>query len=601
MSKERLTYHLPALGNAALTLQDESAGLYRFLELSGEVARLNKLDHLGLVRVAWSGAHHPRWEYVVTILHLIERCKDATDIHLNTRVQVGDGEISSGAELLRCWALLSNVGHLHETFSAEASFLEEVARSRAARQAFLGEFSTEAAREWAERLVSDRRIYSFFQALTFIRLRGLSEAVALPAESLKSFEDIFFTYVLGGGDDQLVLLKRVYRNLRRLAYLGLDGHYVPAVIGLDLHQVASDIPAFTRLVIRDDASATQDDELRALEQYLYREFYMGRTVLAATAARDRRLREAIRRSLRSNGFRETLELLARNGLQEAVVAEELECVVRLAGWSSSDLTEIIFEEIDIRKRRTATARDRRADSLGVRAIWWEAAYGRDWVLQTHAPPGRLDSAAYAFAVAFREAVAVVTGAYDRWQGVVDTDILHALASERHAMELIEAALNLVFKAEMRWEWRRLRGDTTAVLLDRASARRRMRRYMSRVDVSRSRADELRAISVALRRRPNQFAAVTAVNLLGYAGLERSPAVELDGAVVEVLSDRLRLTLIEAKRQRSGAEAAAVRQLQRSVRTLVTRAKVLSGSVASGREGRFGYAQISFEIPFPTEG
>src|SRR5262249_36514091 len=150
-----------------------------------------------------------------------------------------------------------------------------------------------------------------------------------------------------------VTLKRVYRNLRRLAYLGLDGHYVPAVIGLDLGQVASDIPEFTRLVLRDDASTTQDDELRALDQYLNREFYLERPVLAAAAARDRRLREAIRRSLGTDGFQVTLDRLARNSLQEAVVAEELECVVRLPGWGPGDFAELLFEGVNIRKRRAA--------------------------------------------------------------------------------------------------------------------------------------------------------------------------------------------------------------------------------------------------------
>jgi hypothetical protein len=71
----RLIYHLPSIGNASLTLHDESAEVYRFLELVGEVDRLKRLDHLGLIRVASGGAHHPRWEYVITVLNLIEHCR----------------------------------------------------------------------------------------------------------------------------------------------------------------------------------------------------------------------------------------------------------------------------------------------------------------------------------------------------------------------------------------------------------------------------------------------------------------------------------------------------------------------------------------------
>lgn len=595
MTKERLTYHLPPLGNAAITLHDESASLYRSLQLAGEVARLNKLDHLGLVRVAFSGAHHPRWEYVVTILHLIERAKDSSDIHLNTPLVLpSEQRVSSGSELLRCWALLSNVGHLYETFSAERAFLDEIAESRSARREFLGAFATDPARAWAERLITERRTYSFFQALTLLRLRSLSEALLIPKEKREFWEEIFFLYVLGGGDDQLVLLKRIYRNLRRLAYLGLDSHYTPAVIGLDLHQVVSDVPAFTKLVLRDDASETEDDDLEGLERYLYREFYMGEAVLAAVAAREFRLRAAIRRSLQSIGFAATLDGLARNAIQESIVAEDLETVVRLPGWSASMTATLLFEEVDIRPRRRLADSDTVARERGVRIVWWQAAYGGDWVLQTHARANDLDARAYALAVAFGAATSIAEDVYTQWRNSFSDDLLQAWSTERHATQLIEAALKLIFGADIRWEWRRLRGETTALLAERKFARERMRRDMARAGTPRARADELRAVSILLRRRPDDFVASTAVNILGYEGAARAPIVELDGVLVELGGDgEVRVTLVEAKRKRTGVVGAATRDLNTKVARLQPREGVSASKVSAQNDGQFGYAWVTF--------
>lgn len=168
----RLVYHLPPLGNASLTLHAESAELFRAMELLGEVDRLKRLDHLGLIRVAYGGAHHPRWEYVVTTLNLIEHCRDAPETHLRTGVRLGTGrEVSSAEELLRCWALLLNIGHLAGTFSTERALMFELWRNRRLRDEFL-ELLQQAPcdsgpKEYSEADAStaSRRLSAFFSSM----------------------------------------------------------------------------------------------------------------------------------------------------------------------------------------------------------------------------------------------------------------------------------------------------------------------------------------------------------------------------------------------------------------------------------------------------
>lgn len=54
----RFVFHLPPIGNAEIVLHNESAELYRFLEEVGEVDHQRRIDHLGLIRIAFEGAHH---------------------------------------------------------------------------------------------------------------------------------------------------------------------------------------------------------------------------------------------------------------------------------------------------------------------------------------------------------------------------------------------------------------------------------------------------------------------------------------------------------------------------------------------------------------
>ena len=55
-----LTFHIPPVGRVSSTLHQESARIYQWLAEAGEIDRLKRLDHLGAVRFAWEGVHHPR-------------------------------------------------------------------------------------------------------------------------------------------------------------------------------------------------------------------------------------------------------------------------------------------------------------------------------------------------------------------------------------------------------------------------------------------------------------------------------------------------------------------------------------------------------------
>jgi transposase-like protein len=97
-----------------------------------------------------------------------------------------------------------------------------------------------------------------------------------------------------------------------------------------------------------------------------------------------------------------------------------------------------------------------------------------------------------------------------------------------------------------------------------------------------------------RRYPERYAAVALTNLTAYDG-SRSVA-ELDGCFIEVTSQDLRLTLVEAKRQNTGSRADAQKSLVNALRRLGRNDRVEEGQVSSERvTSRVARAWVTLEI------
>src|SRR6266567_4048663 len=122
---EEVKYSFPEIGPVQATLHCESAILYRYLEASGEVERLEHLDHLGKIRAVHKSAHYSRWEYVMLQLYFIDALKEAAGIWgLSQEVPIKGHRFSSAEELVKCWILLLNFSHLKGLFDSERVLFE---------------------------------------------------------------------------------------------------------------------------------------------------------------------------------------------------------------------------------------------------------------------------------------------------------------------------------------------------------------------------------------------------------------------------------------------------------------------------------------------
>ena len=119
-------YFIPGIGIYNLKIEEAESVkiLYDFLDEIGEIDRLKNLDHLGIVREVIDGARHSRFDYIALIFALIDNwAQKVEEIHASS----GEAE---GKNLIKCWALLFNIGHLEWTFFTERILLEVLRKNK---------------------------------------------------------------------------------------------------------------------------------------------------------------------------------------------------------------------------------------------------------------------------------------------------------------------------------------------------------------------------------------------------------------------------------------------------------------------------------------
>ncbi len=543
--------------------------------------------------MAWEGAHHPRWEYVVSILNLVCRCEETPEVHLKSRVVLATGEqYSSGAELLKSWALLANLGHLNGTFATERALLFYVIRER--RDEFLSFFDgDDDLRRWASATVDEARIYSFFQALAFVRLRSLFRRANLPEGELDAWRNTLRAYVLDGASEQVLTLKNTFRNLRRLAFLALDSHYTPSFARLDIARVITDRDALTRFALRDPREP--QDDLQSIEQHLYRDIYLGQRALEAVAEHEGRVTRLLGRIVERTGLESTIQSLARGPQMRRL--GETETILRLGAWVAPPWDSIVFARPDNmyaeQERARAYAAQRRSR---MRAVYWVAAYGGDWVLQMLGRPGNTRDALVALSYGINETERRYRELAQNWSHWPEgpSDMLHRALFDEFAVALLICSLRMAFDRPVRWEWTPTRHGLRGRVGSRHDVRDGLQRVANRM-TSQARHDELEGLARRLRYRPNAFVVTTEANVEAFPAGERSKLAELDGVVVELRQGRVVLTVVETKRLRKAVVGRTRQALQEKLDTLQPGERVSVSAIQTERIGRVATAWVELTL------
>lgn len=550
-----ISYQMPRIGTLTSCLRNESARAYSVLESAGEVRRLKALDHLGAVRLAIEGAHHPRWEYVVTILALLDRAHRLERIPINSRVRASGGRTlaSSACELMKAWALVLNVGHTQWTFTAERVLAKELWRDRTQRAAFRA-WAADDLGHLAERVLKTGDYYSLYQLLAARRV----ELCAAQAGSADGpwLRGLVASYVEPAPRQQLQNARALFRRIRRLAYLGLDTQYVPTAASVDLGRVLADDALFERLVLA--TSDADESELLGIDLHMSRGVYLAPEVLTAAARRERGLRRCIRDDMRRGGWEQAAASLWNEDLGSKIRSEDFENVLRVRFAAEPPWDMFMDERLRARGLEDECDRGVAKRKANVIPVVWRLPARAEWVLQMHAPPSDHRSRRAAVCTAIELVDHQRRRAARRLRWLSESGIQELLL-QPVAMRIIEAALATLFDSSYRWVWSN-NATVTAVLAPRSIARSIVAREAAAAKGATERRAEIELLYNGLLGHPSRVAAVAISTLEAYGSGSAVPVAELDGAIVEEVGGQLKVTIVEAKSGRTASATSAATQL-----------------------------------------
>jgi hypothetical protein len=457
---------------------------------------------------------------------------------------VGSHRFSSGTEVLKCWSLLLNVGHLEWTFAAERALLFVIAGNRRWRDALLESVPTEV-REWARGIIRGEEIYKFHQVIAFVRLRTLLK------EGSTRWHRVLAAYVqseTGHVEKKVRRLAATYRKLRRLAYLALDPLFVPSPVQMSLAQLLTSHETWSEIVLGDG----EDELMDAVEENLAVRVYLSEPVLRAVEERSGGVMRESRRVLRragQNGMEELIEKLARGDIQREAEKAELKTVVRIPVWGSGLLRDVLVRRVRAWAKTRELARlGERLGANTVRPVVWTWAGHRGYVLQLCVPREAGEEASVvALKMALNE-VRALRESVDEWSRVLGEEVLHEELLESVARNVIEAVVALWAGESRELRWVRVGGLPLAAAWragDGVRALRKWLRRMEREGGEGGEAEELAGKKLWLETKCRGEFVVMSVGRVVLMEEGRS-AREIDGVVVSGRRERCRVAMLEVK-------------------------------------------------------
>lgn len=227
---------LPALGSYTVPFYKESA---RVLDIFGdkELNRLSKIAHLGIAASAFTGINHSRLEYMLlqcAIINLLPKFNLGTEqFAVGGKVNLANVryQISSGEELLKCWSILSNLGHAQYTYGVERSLLSYLRRNKKSQKFVLSIIRQTELRKWSKDVIDNYQDTNIHWVLSILRIsqhlpsQNRDKAVVfqclrnllLPLEKLE-FQSHIDRY-------KMYRLRKIFEKIRLLSLVALDSYY----------------------------------------------------------------------------------------------------------------------------------------------------------------------------------------------------------------------------------------------------------------------------------------------------------------------------------------------------------------------------------------
>jgi hypothetical protein len=459
-------YFIPGIGIYNLDIEKAKPVkiLYDFLDEVGEIDRLKNLDHLGDVREVIDGARHSRFDYIALIFALIDQWDQKVD-----EIHASSGE-AEGKNLIKCWALLFNIGHLEWTFFTERILLE-VLRKRKLHTKLIESIKDKKIREKAEKIFEFNDYNHFYQILAYLRFKclceeyekrkgeinkGNKEGNKIYEKWFKEYKRMFKKYIVDDFSDKvekgsIIYSKSLYRTVRNIAFLLLDSFYTPS--GLNLSPVLLfDNPELIRNIVFGETEIS--NTLKFLNRQLYKSVYLNEEVLAIQSLYYDCLKEKLKTRIKGlkngkdicdfvkeiyDGLRKDIEDIKRK-----VKSESKHVPIMRFEFEDDDLDEQLKEKLD----KSSLVLVRR--SLNCYRVVWKTPLNF-YVIQYNSKFDKRSSITV-FKKSFDMVKEFLKGIKDKDNGAGYIEHKRDVI-EKIAKKYIEQALKLFFNSkDVRWEW-----------------------------------------------------------------------------------------------------------------------------------------------------
>lgn len=242
MSSKKIDYNLLGQGNIKVYMYKEPKEVYDFLSYYQFDNKLNELNQLGAMRHVLKGAHYTRYEYMLLQMLLINRIgRGKKSVGLSDEFRFEElnlkGNYLSKAALLQCLAILTNIGHFPDTYTASKVWLHLLSKNKHKIRTIYRRGLTPEARLELEKVIQTFDYYKIHLLNTIYMLGRFKRK----DKALATFSKKLLLYYIQDDNDELKQLFKIYHSIRRISYLLLDSNYVSTPFKVELSEILQTI------------------------------------------------------------------------------------------------------------------------------------------------------------------------------------------------------------------------------------------------------------------------------------------------------------------------------------------------------------------------
>lgn len=277
-----LSYNLPGYGFAKCYVLGQAIDLLELLEEAGLVEKMKNTCQLGTMRYVYPGAHHTRYEYVFTQLLLISNVVSVDarySVDFSQSSNLGEyesmGHKISGSSAMQCLAILSNAGHMYDTFTSSRILLRLLVESKENKTAFYQTYKRNLPKEVQARfdaLLHSGNYYKLHLFNMLHILQGLSRsdrAKNTCEVCIKLLSQLIDPSLIKNESTARIFV--LYKKIRKIAYLSVDMIYTPASFGANLNRMIYSIPTYVDSLF--DESSVMNRSIQQLEDVIHHQIY----------------------------------------------------------------------------------------------------------------------------------------------------------------------------------------------------------------------------------------------------------------------------------------------------------------------------------------